>query len=295
MISPIGDPDTDTRKHADLVFERIITPAMERFHFDETVRSDHLNEPGRLSDSIFRHIADDELCIAVLTDHNPNVCYEVGIAHTHGTPVVMLLRKGQHLPSDLADLRTVFYDIENPDKSIQAVRSHIDEISESAWTAQSIVPGAVARQRFEHDVFISVPMTSMREQYRDLRSKVLVLGEELKKHPLLRRVYSAAFRIEEVGDVDPQPVAWQRDIAALRSSKYYVLLHPGPARTSAVVEAGYALAMGKPSVYLYRNREDLPFMLQEAGVHMLAYDEDSFRERCMHIPTLLSASKKNRR
>jgi hypothetical protein len=208
----------------------------------------------------------------------------VGIAHTYGTPLVMLLRQGQKLPSDLAHLRTVFYDIQQPAHSVNEVKKQIEEFMQKDWVPPLIVPGAMSRQRFKYDVFISAPMTSVpSDQYSDLRSKVLILKQELKKRDMFRRIYSALDRIKKVGKVEPPSYAFKQDIKALRSSKYYVLLYPSRVPTSAVVEAGYALAMGKPSAYLYRNREDLPFMLQEAGVQMLDYNENNFRHQCMHI------------
>jgi len=95
VISPIGDRGSRKRKHADLVLEKIIVAALERVkglvNFDSPVRSDRLGDPGRISDQIFDRITRADLCIAVLTDQNANVCYELGIAHSLRIPVVNLL------------------------------------------------------------------------------------------------------------------------------------------------------------------------------------------------------------
>jgi O-acetyl-ADP-ribose deacetylase (regulator of RNase III) len=111
VISPIGDEGSDTRKHADQVFRHIIAPALAELDV-EPIRSDHLTEPGRISEQMFREILDDDLCIAVLTFFNPNVFYELAIAQCASRPVVILLLKGQKPPFDIADLRVIAYDLD---------------------------------------------------------------------------------------------------------------------------------------------------------------------------------------
>ncbi len=52
-----------------------------------------------------------DVVIADLTETNPNVMYEVGVRQALLRPFVLLAQKGQKLPFDLADLRTVFYEL----------------------------------------------------------------------------------------------------------------------------------------------------------------------------------------
>lgn len=110
VISPIGEPDSDVRRHADDVFEYIIKLAMEECEI-EPFRSDQLEEPGRISDQMFRAIFQSDLCIAVLTGHNPNVFYELAMAQSAMRPTVLLIENGQSLPFDIKDLRSIVYDL----------------------------------------------------------------------------------------------------------------------------------------------------------------------------------------
>jgi hypothetical protein len=110
VISPIGAKGSAVREHADDVYAYIISPAMAACGI-EAVRSDHLREPGRITDQMFRELLTDDLCIALLTDHNPNVFYELAIAQAAARPVIVLLLKGQSLPFDIQDLRCVYYDL----------------------------------------------------------------------------------------------------------------------------------------------------------------------------------------
>jgi hypothetical protein len=108
VISPIGEPGSDVREHADDVFKWIIKPAMDQCGI-EAVRSDHLTEPGTISQQMLKEILSDDLCIAVLTGHNPNVFYELAIAHAANRPVILLAEQGEILPFDVKDLRCVTY------------------------------------------------------------------------------------------------------------------------------------------------------------------------------------------
>ena len=58
----------------------IVKPAVESYR---VVRSDQLALPGSISIQIISHLIDVTLVIADLTDHNPNVFYELarGINH----------------------------------------------------------------------------------------------------------------------------------------------------------------------------------------------------------------------
>jgi len=111
VISPIGQEESDTRKHADDVYETIIRPALHECEIDP-IRADHMDEPGKITDQMIRAIRDYEISIAVLTDHNPNVFYEIAIAQAWAKPIVLLILKGQEIPFDVKDYRVVEYDLE---------------------------------------------------------------------------------------------------------------------------------------------------------------------------------------
>lgn len=111
IISPIGQPKTDIRKHADDVLECIITPALEKYGI-KGVRADHMGEPGKISDQMIGAILDYDLCIADLTGNNPNVFYEVAIAQAARKPIVLIMHQGEKIPFDIQDYRILEYDLE---------------------------------------------------------------------------------------------------------------------------------------------------------------------------------------
>lgn len=111
VISPIGQEGTPEHKHAKDVLDLIIKPAADACGF-EAQRADEVVESGRITDQMFRDIVRADLCIAVLTGLNPNVIYELAVAHTVGKPVIALAVKGQPLPFDFKDWRYLPYDFD---------------------------------------------------------------------------------------------------------------------------------------------------------------------------------------
>ena len=111
IISPIGAEGTPARKHADDVFACVIRPALEMANVTGH-RSDHREDVGRISKQMFGDILAADFCIGVLKGYNPNVFYELAVAHSAGIPVILLREKGDpDPPFDLRDERVFDYDL----------------------------------------------------------------------------------------------------------------------------------------------------------------------------------------
>jgi hypothetical protein len=110
VISPIGAPGSATRDHADDVFECIIAPALEEADIDGG-RADHVKDIGRITKQMYNDILSSDFCIALIHGFNPNVFYELAVAHSAGIPVIILSEKGVDPPFDLKDERVFHYDL----------------------------------------------------------------------------------------------------------------------------------------------------------------------------------------
>jgi hypothetical protein len=110
VISPIGAPGSATRDHADDVFECIIAPALEEAAVDGR-RADHVTDVGRITKQMYSDILSADFCIALIHGFNPNVFYELAVAHSAGIPVIILSEKGIDPPFDLKDERVFHYDL----------------------------------------------------------------------------------------------------------------------------------------------------------------------------------------
>ena len=112
MISRIGNEHSLERYLADLVFKKIIKKAINEPKKNyKIIRIDREGVGGNLIKAIVDNILKADLVITDLTGLNANVMYELGISHAWNLPVILIALKEQHLPLDIADLDTVFYDI----------------------------------------------------------------------------------------------------------------------------------------------------------------------------------------
>jgi hypothetical protein len=84
-------------------------------------RADEVSYPRLITDLILKEILTSDLVVADLTDLNPNVFYEVGLAHTLGNDLLLLTQE-KDIPFDLKNEQTIFYslaELEELKKAIQ--------------------------------------------------------------------------------------------------------------------------------------------------------------------------------
>ena len=68
---------------------------------------------GSILTHIINHMVKARIVIANISNRNPNVCYELGIAHMMGKPTILLCRNGMEVPFDLKHKYIIFYDDDN--------------------------------------------------------------------------------------------------------------------------------------------------------------------------------------
>ncbi len=111
----------------ELVYHQLIKPAGETSSL-KVLRADDIYSPGVITEQIKAAIHQSIICIADVTGINPNVLYEVGIAHTLGKPTILLAQSVEQIPFDLRALRVVIYDTENIRGARENLVSTIREI-----------------------------------------------------------------------------------------------------------------------------------------------------------------------
>jgi len=90
------------------VFDELVKPVAERFQL-RCVRADDLYGPRPIMEDIWRLVNEARIIIADVTDKNPNVFYEVGLAHAVGKEVVIISQSLDDVPFDLRHLRCIVY------------------------------------------------------------------------------------------------------------------------------------------------------------------------------------------
>lgn len=111
------------------VYSDLIKPALENAGY-EVERADEPLERQNVLRTIVRRIYEAELIVADLTGGNPNVFYELGIAHGLGRPTVLITQASDGTPSDVPfDLRSY---------RIEFYSTRFDEIGELASALETV-------------------------------------------------------------------------------------------------------------------------------------------------------------
>jgi len=171
VVSPIGEENSDIRKNADQLFNHIIKPVCEQCGF-KAVRIDHENTPDSITQGILDCLDKNELVIADLTGHNPNVFFEIGYRAAKGKPIIHLKRKGERIPFDIAAIRTFEYDL-----------TDLDVVAETRERLEKAISGFVYENDIddEEDIDNVDGSSKIIPALNEILYKIDCLSEEIKK------------------------------------------------------------------------------------------------------------------
>ena len=90
------------------LYDSCVRPVLESAGL-KVVKADDIFTPTAIIEDIWEHINRARLLVADVTDRNPNVFYELGMAHTVGKEVIILTQDEDDIPFDLRHLRYFTY------------------------------------------------------------------------------------------------------------------------------------------------------------------------------------------
>jgi hypothetical protein len=96
-----------------VIYKDHVIPVLARNGFSVT-RADEIFSTGPIVDDIWEGINSAEFLIADLSGKNPNVMYEVGMAHTVGKRVLLISQSIDDIPFDLRHWRCLIYEYTPP-------------------------------------------------------------------------------------------------------------------------------------------------------------------------------------
>jgi len=82
-----------------------------------------------ISKQIIDYILNSRLVIADLSYNNPNVFYELCLRHVTGKPTVHVIRKGDKIPFDVGNFRTITIALDDVHWAIADIDTHRAEIA----------------------------------------------------------------------------------------------------------------------------------------------------------------------
>lgn len=95
------------------IYITLIKPTVENKEFGLVCkRADDIKSNKAIMQDIWKSICEARLIIADLTGLNPNVMYELGVAHTLGKETLIIYRKDENIkfPFDIAHIRRIEYE-----------------------------------------------------------------------------------------------------------------------------------------------------------------------------------------
>ncbi|HWP23357.1 MAG TPA: hypothetical protein VNM15_04105 [Candidatus Binatia bacterium] len=103
FAAPLGD-----------YYDKIYKPAIEKAGLTPVRADAEIFGTGKIMDQVWRGINAAKVLVAELTKRNPNVFYELGLAHALKKPVVLVSSNEDDVPFDLQHIRVIYYDMSDP-------------------------------------------------------------------------------------------------------------------------------------------------------------------------------------
>jgi len=90
-------------------YKEILVPAIQEAGFTPRM-SEEIYGTNVIMDDIFNEIREAAILVADVSERNPNVNYELGIAHAFGRKVVIISQSTKDVPFDYRHRRVIIYD-----------------------------------------------------------------------------------------------------------------------------------------------------------------------------------------
>ena len=220
---------------------------------------DSLESGASLSEQLRAAIERCEICVFLATQHSIKSQWclaEIGAFWGAGKRVIVYLADPDLNEDDIPpQFKGNLYE-KNPLKLVQAIRK-------------------AQKQKQSYDVFLAVPMAAYENEaeYQAARSEVLKVVEAFRVDCKFK-VYCAIEQCPTMKSFQTTDVSAKLDLKAIKNSRNFVMIYPRKISSSILVEAGFALALRKYSIYFAANRKELPYMLQDIA--------GSFPDVCVH-------------
>jgi hypothetical protein len=95
-------------------YELVYKPAIEKAGLTPMRADADIFGTGKIMDQVWEGINAAKVLVAELTHRNPNVFYELGLAHALKKPVVLVSSNEEDVPFDLHHIRVIYYDMTDP-------------------------------------------------------------------------------------------------------------------------------------------------------------------------------------
>lgn len=166
----------------DKYYVEIYIPAIEAAGF-EAKRADDLYRPGNIVNDIWTYTKEATVLLADLTNKNPNVFYELGLAHAITKPAVLITASMEDVPFDLRSLRVIDYDKNSPNWGDILQERIKKALLETLKNPNDAIPPTF----FEVDKTEKIKLSAESKEILEIRNELDLIKREVRSSDLIRR------------------------------------------------------------------------------------------------------------
>lgn len=191
------------------VTESVIAPDGSRL---ECIRGDHELNPGEIVSGIVRDLAESPLAIAVLTGHNANVFYELGVRHALTNRTILMAERESDVPFDLRTQRMLLFSTQNLAATQQLRRKLSDTLRTIIAQSSDEPDNPVQRYLASRTKMVSQPQNAidqvavLRDEMKEMRNALSDLivsnSQNTARNEQTTAAETIAFNRNEIGTYD---------------------------------------------------------------------------------------------
>ena len=165
-------------------YKNIYRPAIESVGLSPH-RADDLYRPSTIVNDIWTYTREAKLVLADLTGKNPNVFYELGLAHALAKPAILVAESMDDVPFDLRSLRVIEYD-KNDSGWGKTLRTKIESAILEVLDAplQAVLPAFLDVEPKKDRISVSKQEKAMLE----IRQELDLLRSQIRRSDINSRV-----------------------------------------------------------------------------------------------------------
>jgi hypothetical protein len=95
-------------------YKAVYEPAIQKAGLKRVRADDDIFSTGKIIEQVWSGIQTAKVLVAELTGRNPNVFYELGLAHALQKPVVLVSSNEADVPFDIQHIRVIYYNVYDP-------------------------------------------------------------------------------------------------------------------------------------------------------------------------------------
>ena len=131
-----------------------------------------------IMEDVWKLINEARIVIVDISDNNPNVFYELGIAHTLGKNIILLAQNTETIPFDISSYRHILYQSENSSyqRLEDQLSNHMQNIIQHSPTGNPIIDDAINKmnywktQGYDYDQLLKTGKLRILKKYVDTKS-----------------------------------------------------------------------------------------------------------------------------